>query len=85
MLYNAYDDMSNFSARSKHQRCYKDPIEPIATHEGEQQQPQIENVPNVKTPRMSQRVRKLVIPADYEVYTTEEFQMEEIPPHLKKP
>ena len=22
MLCNAYDDMSNFSARSKHQRCY---------------------------------------------------------------
>ena len=24
MLCNAYDDMSNFSARSKHQRCYID-------------------------------------------------------------
>jgi len=22
MIYNAYDDMSSFSARSKHQRCY---------------------------------------------------------------
>ena len=26
----------------------QDPIEPIATHEGEQQQPQTEHVPNVK-------------------------------------
>ena len=57
----------------------QDSIEPIATHEGEQQQPQIENVPNVKAPRRSQRVRKLVIPADYEVYNTKEFQMEDDP------
>ena len=28
----------------------QDPIEPIATHEGEQQQPQTEDVPNVKAP-----------------------------------
>ena len=27
ILCNAYDDMSNFSARSKHQRCYKGPQE----------------------------------------------------------
>ena len=38
----------------------QDPIEPIATHEGEQQQPQTEDVPNVKAPRRSHRVRKLV-------------------------
>ena len=25
LLCNAYDDMSNFSARSKHQRCYTGP------------------------------------------------------------
>ena len=35
-----------------------DPVEPIATHEGEQQQPQTEDVPNVEAPRMSQRVSK---------------------------
>ena len=57
----------------------QDPIEPIATHEGEQQQPQIEDVSNVEAPRRSQRVRKSVIPADYEVYNTEEFQMEDDP------
>ena len=55
----------------------QDPIEPIATHEGEQQQPQTEDVPNVEAPRRSQRVRKSAIPADYEVYNTKEFQMED--------
>ena len=57
----------------------QDPIEPIATHEGEQQQPQIEDVPNVKAPSRSQRVRKSAISADYEVYNTKEFQMEDDP------
>ena len=57
----------------------QDPIEPIATHEGEQQQPQTVDVPNVEAPRRSQRVRKLAIPAEYEVYNTEEFQMEDDP------
>ena len=32
----------------------QDPIEPIATHEGEQQQPQTEDVQNVEAPRRSQ-------------------------------
>ena len=44
---------------------------------GEQQQPQTEDVPNVKAPKKSQRVRKSAIPADYEVYNIEEFQMED--------
>ena len=55
------------------------PIEPIATREGEQQQPQTDDVPNVEAPRRSQRVRKSAITADYEVYNTEEFQMEDDP------
>ena len=55
----------------------QDPIEPIATHEGEQQQPQTEDVPNMEAPKRSQRVRKSAIPADYEVYNTKEFQMED--------
>jgi hypothetical protein len=54
----------------------QDPIETDVTDEGEQQQPQIEDVPNMKTPRWSQRVRRSVIPDDYEVYNTEEFQIE---------
>ena len=33
----------------------QDPVEPIATHEGEQQQPQTEDVPNVEAPRWSQK------------------------------
>jgi hypothetical protein len=33
-------------------------------------------VPNVEAPRRSQRVRRSAIPDDYEVYNTEEFQME---------
>ena len=57
----------------------QDSIEPIATHEGEQQQPQIENVPNVKAPRRSERVSKSAIPADYKVYNTKKFQMEDDP------
>ena len=55
----------------------QDPIEPIATHEGEQQQPQTEDVPNMEAPKRSQRVRKSAIPADHEVYNTKEFQMED--------
>ena len=57
----------------------QDPIEPIATHEGEQQQPQTEDVSNVEAPRRSQRVRKSAIPTDYEVYNTEKFQMKDDP------
>ena len=33
----------------------------------------------MEAPRRSQRVRKSVIPADYEVYNTKEFQMEDDP------
>jgi hypothetical protein len=54
----------------------QDPIENDATDEGEQQQPQIEDVSNVEAPRKYQRVRRSVIPDDYEVYNMEEFQME---------
>ena len=63
----------------------QDPIEPIATHEGGQQQPQTKDVLKVEAPRRSQRVRKSAIHADYEVYNTEEFQMEDDPTSFKKP
>ena len=53
--------------------------EPIATYEGEQQQPQTVDMPNMEAPRRSQRVRKSAISADYEVYNTKEFQMEDDP------
>ena len=54
----------------------RDPQEPIATHEGEQQQPYIEQASSNEAPRRSQRVRRSAIPDDYEVYECEEFQME---------
>ena len=54
----------------------QNPTEPVATHEGEQQQPQTENVPNVEALRRSQRVRRSAISDDYEIYNTEEFHME---------
>jgi hypothetical protein len=57
----------------------QEPIQTDATYEGEQQQPQTEDVPNVEAPRRSQRVRRSAIPDDYEVYNTEEFQMEDDP------
>jgi hypothetical protein len=54
----------------------QDPIEPVVTHEGEQQQPHAEDMPNEVAPRRSQRTRRSAIPDDYEVYNTEEFHME---------
>jgi hypothetical protein len=55
----------------------QDLIETDATDEGEQQQPQTEDVPNVEVPRRSQKIRRSAIPDDFEVYNTEEFQMED--------
>jgi hypothetical protein len=54
----------------------QDPTEPIAAYEGEQQQPQVEEVPIAGAPRRSQRIRKPVISNYYEIYNSEEIQME---------
>jgi hypothetical protein len=54
----------------------QDPIEPVIAHEEEQQQPYMEQVPTNEAPRRSQIVRKSAISDDYEVYASEEFQME---------
>jgi hypothetical protein len=54
----------------------QDPTEPIAAHEGEQQQPQVEEVPIAVAPRRSQRTRKPAISNDYEIYNSKEIQME---------
>jgi len=56
----------------------QDPLEPVAADEGEEQQPQVQvkEVPVVEAPRRSQRVRKHAISNDYEVYNSEEVQME---------
>jgi hypothetical protein len=69
--------MAKMNENEKH--VLQDPIEPIATHEGEQQPPQTVDVPNVEALRRSQRVRKSVISVDYEVYNTKEFKMEDDP------
>ena len=55
---------------------FRIPQKPVFTHDGEQQQPHIEQLSSNETPRRSQRVRRSVIPDDYEVYECEEFQME---------
>ena len=55
------------------------------THEGEQQQLNIEQASSNEAPRRSQRVRRSTIPDDYEVYESEEFQIEGDPTLLKKP
>ena len=55
----------------------EEPIEPNVAHEEEQQQPNMEQVP--EAPRRSQRIRRSAITDDYEVYETEEFQMGDDP------
>jgi hypothetical protein len=50
----------------------EEPIEPNVAHEEEQQQPNVEQVP--EAPRRSQRIRRSSITDDYEVYETEKFQ-----------
>jgi hypothetical protein len=52
--------------------------EPIVNHE-EQQQPPTQDVPHNEPPRRSQRVRRSTISDDYEVYVSEEIQMEADP------
>jgi hypothetical protein len=50
--------------------------EPISNHEEEQQEPPVQDVPHNEPPRRSQRARRSAIPDDYEVYVSEEIQME---------
>jgi hypothetical protein len=49
----------------------EEPIEPNVAYEEEQQQPNVQQVP--EAPRRSQRIRRSAITNDYEVYETEEF------------
>jgi hypothetical protein len=55
------------------------PEETVATQEGEQQQPQTDEVPQAQAYGRPQRTRKSAIPDDYEVYNSEEVQMEDDP------
>jgi hypothetical protein len=50
--------------------------EPSANHEEEQQQHPIHDVPHDEPPRRSQRARRSAISDDYEVYVSEEIQIE---------
>jgi hypothetical protein len=50
--------------------------EPITNHEEEQQEPPVQDVPHNEPPRRSQRARRSAIFDDYEVYVSEEIQME---------
>jgi hypothetical protein len=50
--------------------------EPITNHEEEEQEPPIQDVLHNEPPRRSQRARRLAISDDYEVYVSEEIQME---------
>jgi hypothetical protein len=56
----------------------QEPEVPNAVIDEEEDQPQnLENdVPNQENLRRSQRVRKTVIPDDYEIYVSEEIHME---------
>jgi hypothetical protein len=59
--------------------------EPITNHKEEQQEPPIQHVSHNEPPRRSQRARRSDISDDYEVYVSEEIQMEGDPTFLKKP
>jgi hypothetical protein len=50
--------------------------EPITNHEEEQQEPPVQDVSHNEPPRRSQRARRSAISDDYEVYVSEEIQME---------
>jgi hypothetical protein len=50
--------------------------EPIANHKEEQQQPLMQNVSHNEPPKKSQRARRLAISDDYEIYVSEEIQIE---------
>jgi hypothetical protein len=50
--------------------------ESITNHEEEQQEPPIQDVPHNEPPKRSQMARRSAISDDYEVYISEEIQME---------
>ena len=56
----------------------QDPIEPVATDEGEQQPP-VQEMPVAVAPSRPQRIRKSDISDDYKVYNSEEIEMEDDP------
>jgi hypothetical protein len=59
--------------------------EPITNHEEEQQEPPIQDVTHNEPPRRFQRARRSAISNDYEIYVSEETQMEGDPASFEKP
>ena len=57
----------------------QDQIEPVAMDEGEQLQPPVQEIPVTVAPSRPQKIRKPAISDDYEVYISEEIQMENDP------
>ena len=57
----------------------QDQTEPVAMDEGEQQQPPVQEIPVAVALSRPQRIRKPAISDDYEVYNSEEIQMEDDP------
>ena len=53
-----------------------DQIEPVATDEGEQQQPPEQEIPELVAPQRPQRNKRSAISSDYKVYNSEEIQNE---------
>jgi hypothetical protein len=53
--------------------------EPIVNHEEEQQHPPMQDVPRNEPPKRSQRAGRSAISEDYEVYVSEEIQMDGYP------
>ena len=67
------------AANGNEEHVPQDHIEPVAMDEGEQQQPLVQEIPVVVAPSRPQRIRKPAISDDYEVYNSEEIQMEDDP------
>ena len=63
----------------------QDPIEPIATHEEEQQQPQTEYVPNVEALEGLKELENQLFLLIMKCTTLRNFKWRMVPPHLKKP
>ena len=63
----------------------QDPVEPIATHQGEQQQPQTEDVPNVEALEGLKELENQLFLLTMKYTTLKNFKWRMIPPHFKKP
>ena len=69
----------NVAANGNEEPVPQDLIEPIATYEGEQQQPPVQEMPVAVASSRPQRIRRPAISDDYEIYNSKEIQMEDDP------